>query len=200
MVQQGRARNPGIFRKSKRTATPRLISGDFSSSCLPLSSLPMPARSRIVLWLPAVGWMLVIFLASTDALSASHTGQIVEPILLRLFPHITFAELELAHLAIRKTAHLIEYGTLGLLLWRAIPEHRTNPEIADWWRAGTALLVATFYAATDEYHQSFVPSRTASVRDVVIDCCGAAIALTFVLLANRPRHPRPPDGDPSPAA
>ena len=39
-----------------------------------------------------------------------------------------------------------------------------------------ALLVAAVYAATDEFHQSFVPGRTASVYDVLIDTSGACAA------------------------
>jgi VanZ family protein len=134
--------------------------------------------------------MAVIFMASTDAFSAAHTSRFIEPFLLRLFPHLSAQALDFVHLCIRKTAHLVEYGTLGVLLWRAIPEYRTNPEVVDWRRAGVALLVATCYGATDEYHQSFVPSRGSSVHDVVIDACGAAVALTVVALANRlPRRP-----------
>ena len=146
--------------------------------------LPMPARSRIVRWIPVLFWMVVIFGASTDALSAAHTSRVIEPILIWLFPHISAQALDIVHLCIRKGAHLTEYGILGVLLWRAIPEHKSNPEVADWWRAGVALLVATAYGATDEYHQSFVPSRGPSVHDVMIDSCGAAIALTIVCLVS----------------
>ena len=144
--------------------------------------------------------MALIFMASTDAFSAAHTIRWFEPILVYLFPHISPQALDFVHFCIRKGAHLTEYGVLGILLWRAIPEPRTRPEIAIWSRAGVALLVATVYAATDEYHQSFVPSRTSSVRDVCIDTCGAALALAILCMANRPRSRRPPDAEPSPAA
>jgi VanZ family protein len=129
-------------------------------------------------------------MASTDALSAAHTSRYIEPFLRWLFPHISDQALDFLHLCVRKMAHLFEYGVLGVLLWRAIPEHKTNPEITDWWRIGTALLVATLYGATDEFHQTFVPSRGASVHDVVIDACGAAVALGIVSLANRQRARR----------
>ena len=56
------------------------------------------------------------------------------------------------------------------------------------WRiAGAALVVAALYAASDEYHQSFVPSRGASVEDVCIDTCGASVGIGIVLLW-RKRH------------
>jgi VanZ family protein len=143
--------------------------------------------------------MALIFMASTDVLSAAHTSLVIEPFLLRLFPHISAQALEAVHIGIRKTAHLFEYGILGILLWRAIPEHKANPEVADWWRAGVALLVATSYGASDEFHQRFVSSRGSSVHDVVIDACGAAIALAILSLANRQRT-RPPAAAPSPAS
>jgi len=134
--------------------------------------------------------MVVIFIASTDAFSAEHTGSWIVPILRRLFPHLTVRNVEDLHYFVRKCAHFVEYSILGSLLWRAIPEHKTNPEVADWWRACTALLVATFYAATDEYHQSFVPSRTSSVHDVLIDAFGASVAVLIVCLVNRQRARR----------
>jgi VanZ family protein len=143
--------------------------------------------------------MALIFMASTDALSAAHTGAFIKPLLLRLFPHISPQALDWIHLGIRKSAHLIEYGILGLLLWRAIPERRASPEVVDWTRAAVALLVATCYGATDEYHQSFVPSRGSSVHDVMIDSCGAALTVTAICLANRQRPRRNPDAAPSPA-
>ena len=160
----------------------------------------MPARSRAFRWAPALCWMVVIFFASTDAFSAAHTSRIIEPILIWLWPHIPSQAIDLAHFLVRKTAHFAEYGILGILLWRAVPEHRSNPEVADWWRAGMAVMVATFYAASDEYHQTYIPSRGPSVRDVVIDACGAAFTVLLICLANRQRTRRPPTtGTPSPA-
>jgi VanZ family protein len=143
--------------------------------------------------------MGLIFMASTDAFSAAHTGSVLVPFLLRLFPRISAETLDFIHFCIRKGAHLTEYAVLGILLWRAIPEHRRHPEAADWWRAGLALIVATVYGATDEYHQSFVPSRGPSVHDVLIDACGAAIALGILCLANRQRGRRPPGVAEAPA-
>ena len=159
----------------------------------------MPARSCLTRWVPVLCWMALIFMASTDTLSAAHTSRFVEPLLLRLFPHISAQTVDFIHFCFRKGGHLSEYAILGILLWRAVPEHRTNPDVADWWRAGVALLVATLYAATDEYHQSFVPSRGPSVHDVLIDACGAAVALAIVCLANRKRPRRPQEAAPSPA-
>ena len=160
----------------------------------------MPARSSLARWIPVFCWMTLIFMASTDMLSAAHTSRVIEPIVLYFFPHISPHALDWVHFGVRKGAHLTEYAILGILLWRAVPERKSNPFVADWWRAGVSLFVATFYAATDEYHQSFVPSRGPSVHDVLIDACGAAIALTIICVANRQRSRRDSEGEPSPAS
>lgn len=129
--------------------------------------------------------MAIIFTASTDGFSAAHTSRFIEPLLLRLFPHISAQALDTIHLCIRKSAHLAEYAILGGLLWLALPEYKVGPEFADWGRAGMAILVATGYAATDEFHQLFVPSRGASGHDVLIDACGASVAVILLCLCNR---------------
>jgi len=48
-----------------------------------------------------------------------------------------------------------------------------------WRPALVALVVAAIYAAFDEFHQSFVPSRTASAHDVAIDIGGAVVGLAI---------------------
>jgi VanZ family protein len=133
--------------------------------------------------------MAVIFMGSTDAMSSAHTSRFIEPFLRWMFPHISAEMLDTVHLCIRKCGHLTEYGILAALLWRAIPrQRRSGPGAGDWRRAEWALLAATFYGATDEYHQSFVPSRGASVHDVMIDACGAAVVLTVIVLVERARR------------
>lgn len=80
---------------------------------------------------------------------------------------------------VRKSAHLFEYAVLALLILRAIKRPlRPASNSWSWQRAGVALLIAAAYAATDEWHQSFVPSRTADLNDVLIDSSGALIGLT----------------------
>jgi VanZ family protein len=110
--------------------------------------------------------------------------------LLKLFPHLSPEVLDDIHLAIRKSAHLTEYGVLGALLWLALRASAHAPGRADWRRAGIAVLIATCYAASDEFHQVFVPSRGASVHDVLIDACGASVVILAVTLLNRGRERR----------
>lgn len=77
---------------------------------------------------------------------------------------------------VRKCAHVIEYTVLALLLWRAlrnVPSLRTKPLMV----FGAVLLSCGLFAATDEFHQRFVKSRTPSARDVFLDVGGAFIGL-----------------------
>jgi VanZ family protein len=75
----------------------------------------------------------------------------------------------------RKLLHFVQYALLAFLWWRAL---RTRLE--DRRAALAAFLVTALYAATDEYHQSFVDGRNGSPLDWLIDCAGAALASTWV--------------------
>ena len=129
-------------------------------------------------WMPAIVWMGLIFLGSTDVLSAEHTSRFLVPFLRWLDPQISFAALRSILFAIRKLGHLTEYAILAALLWRAFCQGTA------WSMKMSILFVAVLFAcalfaASDEFHQSFVPSRTASPRDVMIDICGALIGLAI---------------------
>ena len=88
--------------------------------------------------------------------------------------------------AARKCAHLTEYAVLALLFWR-IWRKPVRRELRPWnWRtAGAALLAAALYAGTDEFHQTFVPTREGCFRDVCIDTLGAAAGLMLLWLWGR---------------
>jgi VanZ family protein len=140
------------------------------------------------LW-PMLVWMGVLFCMSTDFGSAAHTGRIIDPLLRWLDPTISPEALERAHLIVRKGAHVTEYAVLAILVLRALRILRDHA-IARWsWSlAGWALAASAAYGATDEFHQTFVPSRGPSIHDVVIDSCGAIVGLTIVYLWTRRRH------------
>lgn len=114
-----------------------------------------------------------MFTASTDTFSSEQTSRIILPLLRGLLPHATAATLELIHFAIRKSAHFTEYFIFSLLLLRAVRGNR-HGWVLRW--ALLALAIATVFSILDEFHQSFVPSRTASVWDSLLDTFGAATA------------------------
>jgi VanZ family protein len=118
-------------------------------------------------------WICVLAFFSTDVFSAEHTGSILLKITHALFGPISHHRFEQIHFLIRKAAHFCSYGLLSALAffsWRA-----TLPTMRRWsfrW-AALALLTALIAGSLDEFHQSFVPSRTSSFHDVLIDTAGA---------------------------
>ena len=121
-------------------------------------------------------WLGVIFLGSTDMLSAEHTSRFLVPFLSWIDPQISFATLNAIQLGIRKLGHLTEYAILAMLLWRAL-RRGTRWQMKMSISFLVAALASAIFAASDEFHQSFVPSRTASPTDVMIDICGALVGL-----------------------
>ena len=135
--------------------------------------------SRLKPWLPAIAWAILISWASTDTFSASHTSKIIIPVLHWLFPHASAEALDRLHFFIRKGAHVTEYFVFSVLLLRAVRGEQRGWQLR--W-AITTLAIAIGYSALDEFHQSFVPSRTASPWDSLLDTSGAAAAQIVVWL------------------
>ncbi|HEV8430808.1 MAG TPA: VanZ family protein [Pyrinomonadaceae bacterium] len=134
-------------------------------------------------YLPLIAWLAFISYASSASFSASNTSRIIGPLVLWLFPNTSMETLATIHFITRKIAHFTEYAILGFLAARAF---RTSPRpgINQRWFLICATLVIV-YALMDEYHQSFVPSRTASVFDSFIDMAGGLTALTVVRKRSR---------------
>ncbi|HEY3027817.1 MAG TPA: VanZ family protein [Pyrinomonadaceae bacterium] len=140
--------------------------------------MPVQAHSpwnRFWRYGPLVAWMAVIFFASTDVFSASHSGQLIRPLLLWLFPNISAGQISTIHSLIRKAGHLTEYAILGLLAARAFYGSAHAGLRRRWFAVSLSLIV--LYAFSDEFHQSFTSSRTASVYDSFIDISGGLAAL-----------------------
>lgn len=75
-----------------------------------------------------------------------------------------------------KSAHFLEYAILTFLLIRALQEHQlTKKKILI-----LAVILAMGYAFSDEYHQSFILGRNASLRDVLIDSSGVLLIAWLV--------------------
>jgi len=146
---------------------------------LPLSSATRDnIRVLLKYWLVIVLWFALIFLASSDTKSAGHSSRIIGPVVLWLFPGASPETVETVVLYVRKCAHLTEYAVLALLFWRAFRKPVRNDARPWSWRlAGYALLGVLLYAATDEVHQLFVPSRFGTLHDVLIDTTGGALGL-----------------------
>lgn len=134
----------------------------------------MPRNNHL---LAVILWMSAIFLFSTELFASSNTSSFLGPFLAALFPSLTADQLDSFHLLLRKFGHWSEYALLGMLLMRAV-----SGQFPLWQKTRQciyALAIATLYAASDEWHQSLVPSRSASITDVLIDSFGALCAVIW---------------------
>lgn len=119
-------------------------------------------KKRIKYWLPVFLWMGVIF-----AFSA--------------FPTKKAGGVYWVDFIVKKTAHLMEYGFLTLLVYRALKSEGVEKMEA----AIYSIIFAFFYGSTDEFHQSFTPGREPRLRDVIIDTIGASIIIFIISKINK---------------
>jgi len=138
-------------------------------------------------WFPVFLWALLIFFFSTDIFSSVNTAGAFEPILQQIFPQLTAYHIERIHAVFRKLGHFTEYFVFGGLLWRAL--RLQNPAGTRSRRLVLSLAITVIYAASDEWHQSFVPSRSASLIDVLIDTTGGLCGIWSFKLRD-PRNKR----------
>ena len=102
------------------------------------------------------------------------------------FPHMSQADMDEYHHLFRKSCHMMEYAICAVLAWRAVRQPRQHdPRPWRWDEAGLALAIVLLYAASDELHQVFVPTRTALFSDVMVDVAGGAIGLTLLRVAGK---------------
>jgi VanZ family protein len=138
-------------------------------------------RETLKAWIAAILWLIVIFIESSSYLSSHETSRILYPILHFLFG-INYAQFEPWHHVLRKTGHVVGYGLLSFFLfraWRATLPKPGNPRWSLYW-ADIAVFGTALVASLDEWHQSFIPSRTGRWQDVVLDS-SAAIATQILL-------------------
>jgi len=137
---------------------------------------------------PLIIWASLIFIGSSDLLSGSHTGSLLLRPLHWLFPGASIETLQAIHLLIRKAGHFTVYAVLALLAARAFRTSSRELLRAHWFWA--SLLFVIVYSLSDEFHQSFVPTRGASLFDSLIDSFGGLTALALLAFRLRVRSPR----------
>jgi VanZ family protein len=154
-----------------------------------MSSSLRGASSRVGTWLPVVLMMAVIAMESTQYLGADHTDGPLRFLYQAVFGPVTDARWEVIHHHIRKCGHFIGYGLLGLSWLRA---WLTSLARRSFLHSALLAMIAVFLTASaDEIHQAFLPNRTSSPWDVLIDCSGALALQILAYLAIRTRQPRP---------
>jgi VanZ family protein len=146
------------------------------------------SKFRVLLkyWLPVVIWFGLIFFASSDQSSMQHSSRLIAPLVRWLFPHAAVATVDQVVYLVRKCAHVTEYALLALLFWRALRKpFRGDARPWSWREPRVAILLCAIYAATDELHQTFVPTRQGSVADVLLDTAGAGLGIIVWWLIGR---------------
>lgn len=131
--------------------------------------------------MPAIVWLGLIVIESTAGLSAANTSRVLYPLLHFLFK-LDPVQFLTWHMIIRKTGHVIGYAVLSVLLfraWRATLQVRNYPRWSIVW-ARVSFAMTVLVASLDEWHQSFIPSRTGNIRDVFLDSA-AALGAQIVL-------------------
>ena len=135
--------------------------------------MSISARDRLSAWAPVVVWAAVIFYMSTDEMSAEHTRPWLEGIVRFFLPSVSDAFFDVLHMAVRKLAHVSEYFVLALFVDRGLRRGSTlSPARAPL----TAFVLSALYSLSDEGHQVFVATRTASLLDCGLDSIGAGLA------------------------
>ena len=144
------------------------------------------SRLRMALdWIPATLAVLMIAFESTATMSASNTSAWLYPLWVRLFGPMSPGRWAVVHHLIRKTGHFVGYGTVSVAFfysWRQTLRQFGRRHWSLWRRAAAlAVLCTLIVASLDEYHQSFLPSRTSSPYDVLLDFCGAILGQLLLL-------------------
>lgn len=154
------------------------------------------SRMQILLhWIPALAGICIILGESTATMSAQNTSRWLYPLWVHLFGPISHARWEVIHFYIRKSGHFCGYGLISLTFyhgWSTTLRQRGQAWLARFRHSALLALLCTLVLASwDEWHQSFLPGRGSSPRDVLLDCCGAILAHLIllglvVLLRRRP--------------
>ena len=156
-----------------------------------------PARRA---WIPALLWLAVIAFESTSLMSSDNTGHLLLTVARFFDPRITLAQLQLLNAVGRKIGHCLGYGILSLLMlrawWATLMLPRSATRLPSWtamvtsWSARAAvlaLLSAAAVASLDEWHQTLLPGRTGTIRDVALDTMAAAFVQLVILAARAKR-------------
>ncbi|MCM3118457.1 VanZ family protein [Neobacillus sp. MER 74] len=136
--------------------------------------------------LAAILWMSLIFcFTQLPYFTGEKTSEAIQTVVVKEHKTINTPvgdneDINVLNLIVRKATHVTVFGILALLLFKFFEIYRYS-YIVSW-------LLTFIYAITDEYHQSFMPGRVASLRDVLFDSAGALITLLMVYFIIRQKR------------
>jgi VanZ family protein len=134
-------------------------------------------KIRIFKLLLVIAWMVFIFLLSGNL--GSKSGSLSSGTIGTIRVYLPSLSEQLATLLARKSAHILMYAVLGILLTSLLREYKLGRRAV----VAYALVVATLYASLDEINQYFVGGRSSSPRDVAIDVLGSAAGIAIYFAA-----------------
>ena len=153
-----------------------------------MSSSPRGFKFWMNAWLPVAVGIGVILMESTVWFGSNHTSGPLRWLWETLFGPVTNARWGGIHHLIRKSGHFFGYGAIGLAWlrawWMTLPRSSFLPD------AFLALLGTALVASCDEWHQCFLPNRTGTPWDVLLDCCGAIALQSVVYIYMRLKMPK----------
>ena len=142
----------------------------------------------VYVWFPVLLGIGVIAIESQEFMGADHTSGPLRALFQFVFGPIGDARWDLVHHYIRKSGHFVGYGLIGLAWlrawWFTLPHSRFLPD------ALLALLGTALIASCDEWHQSYLPNRTGTPKDVLLDCTGAIVLQLIVYALMRTIKPK----------
>lgn len=124
-----------------------------------------------------------IFWMSSGDFSEENTSRFIVPLLHLLSPGLSADHTDLIHKILRKSAHVFEYFVLGILLFHDFRGSSSQPWRLRW--SIHAVILVVLYAVSDEFHQSFIASRTASLADVGIDSAGGILSQIAIMCTRK---------------
>jgi VanZ family protein len=149
-----------------------------------------PRQKQILkAWIPSLVWLTFIAIESTAWLSSNNTSRFLYPIF-HFLTGVTRQRFAVWNFYIRKSGHFVGYFTLSSLLffsWRATFLDLKNRRWTVRW-AWDAWLMTVLVATLDEWHQTFIPSRTGTFHDSVLDSSAALIAQILICAFLRTRE------------
>jgi VanZ family protein len=138
-------------------------------------------------WIPVVIAIAIICTESTSTFSSENTSSWLRPIVERWFGVFQDSTWDLFHHYLRKSGHFIGYGMVCLTFlraWLRTLARRGRSTLLSWRLESSILAIfsTAIVASCDEFHQTFLPSRTGTPVDVLLDTAGATALCLLVWL------------------